>query len=92
MAERILGRRSSIESAARNRRSSNIFGGGTAESTSEFFTGGSALGAVIFPTVPFLEIGGGVNHLHGVSTSVEYGIGMPGAGISPAGYGFEVKK
>jgi len=42
--------------------------------------------------LPFLGIGGGVNHSYGGSTSVEYGIGVPGASISPAGYGFEIKK
>jgi len=70
----------------------NIFGGGTAESTTEFLKGGSAQGVVTLPVLPFLGIGGGENHSYGGSTSVEYGIGVPGASISPAGYGFEIEK
>jgi filamentous hemagglutinin len=69
-----------------------IVGGGTADSTSEFLKGGSAQGIIVFPVIPFVGAGGGVNYSYGGTTSVEYGIGTPGASTSPAGYGYEVKK
>jgi hypothetical protein len=39
-----------------------IVGGGTADSTSEFLKGGSAQGIIVFPVIPFVGAGGGVNH------------------------------
>jgi filamentous hemagglutinin len=70
----------------------NVVGGGTAYSTSEFLKGGSAQGVFIFPVIPLVGVGGGINHSYGGATSVEYGIGVPGVNASPAGYGFEVNK
>jgi hypothetical protein len=70
-----------------------INGGPGAADTNEFLGGGSAQASAFVPTpVPFLSVGGGVNHSYGGRTAVEIGISaLPGGQISPAGYGFELK-
>ena len=71
----------------------NILGGADAQSTNNFLRGGGAQGSTIvpFPVFPLIGAGGGINHSYGGSTSVEYGIGTPGAGVAPVGYGFDLK-
>lgn len=61
--------------------------------THEFLTGAGNSGSVFIPLGnPWLGAGGGWNHSYGGKTSVEYGVGTPGAGVSPAGYGWEKKE
>jgi filamentous hemagglutinin len=63
-----------------------------AASTSEFLQGAGWQASVVMPVTPLIGVGGGVNHSYGGATSIELGIGTPGAGAAPFGYGFELEK
>ena len=71
----------------------SIAGGVGAGDTAEFLKGGSwAAGAFAPSPVPLIGVGGGVNHSYGGKTAIEIGVSIPpGAGVNPAGYGFELK-
>lgn len=69
-----------------------IIGGANSKSTNSFLHGAGRQGSVIlpFPLFPLIGAGGGVNQGYGGGTSIEYGIGRPGVGVTPVGYGFDV--
>ncbi len=73
----------------------NIIDGYGAGDTAAFLTGASAQGGYFapIPLAPIIGAGGGLNYSYGGKTAVEVGLSIPpGAGVSPVGYGFEVKK
>ena len=70
-----------------------ISGGKNAQSTSDFLRGAGAQGILYvppIPTVPFINIGGGINHSYGGKSAIEIGIStQPGGGVTPLNYGIE---
>jgi len=70
----------------------SIAGGVGAGDTAEYLKGGSwAAGAFAPSPIPLIGVGGGVSHSYGGRTAVEIGVSVPpGAGVNPAGYGFEL--
>ena len=70
-----------------------ISGGKNAQSTSDFLRGAGAQGILYvppIPTVPFINIGGGINHSYGGKSAIEIGIStQPGGGVTPLNYGLE---
>jgi hypothetical protein len=70
-----------------------IVGGADAQSTDGFLQGGALWGGAYVPTgVPFLNVGGGLNHGYTGGTSIEFGVSTSAGGTAtPLNYGFKPK-
>ncbi|ATQ79253.1 type IV secretion protein Rhs (plasmid) [Massilia violaceinigra] len=71
----------------------SIVGSGVDGAQTDSFLGGAGNQIGYFAPVgtPFIGVGGGMSHAYGGAYSFEYGVGTPGASVSPATYGW-VKK
>jgi len=57
--------------------------------TDSYLSGAGNQASYFLPAAnPFIGVGGGMGHAYGGAYSVEYGVGTPGASVSPATYGW----